>query len=76
MAMQQLHSEDFTVGGRTFQIKTFACQDGLRAFSFLNGKHVSPPYWASFDLSYKIDAISQLVTLAKSDLEVEMYFKG
>lgn len=80
--MNTPRSEHFEHNGNTFEI---VVSDGTYEFNVhvtLNGNQVSPIYSVSIQthqdyfLLHKDDLVDHLVSIAKSDIEQGMYFKG
>jgi len=76
------NTEKFEFNGKTFDITTSSIRNRFNVTVTLNGKQVSPVYsvdlesHVDFFMLHKESLIEHLKSIARSDIEAEMYFKG
>lgn len=74
--------ESFQHNGKIFEIITTADNNNFKVYVAHNNEQVSPVYIvdittnSEYFAQYKSDLIGHLKSVAKSDIEQEMYFKG
>ncbi|EKF9795927.1 hypothetical protein ACI1G1_000314 [Vibrio cholerae] len=79
--MQVIDCINFQHKGKTFEIKVFQTSDGFKVISYLNNQQVSPSYNVSLEtnidyfMQHKESLVAQLVGIACSDIQHEMYIK-
>lgn len=76
------NAEKYEYNGKTFDINTSAEGNRFNVSVTLNGRQVSPVYSVDLEthvdyfMQHKESLIEHLKSIAKSDIEAEMYFKG
>lgn len=75
-------TEKFEFNGKTFDINTKSDGSRFSVTVTLDGEQVSPLYsvdletHVDFFMQHKESLVDHLKSIAKSDIEAEMYFKG
>lgn len=80
--MELISEHPFTHKGKVFVRKLFRTETGFSVITDLDGKQVSPSYSVNFEthfdffIQHKARLTDELLSLAESDIQAEMYFRS
>lgn len=79
--MKEIETRDFEHNGRKFVLRLFKTETGFSVVAFHDKNQVSPSYSASLEvhadyfMQHKQSITENLYRIARSDIEVGMYFR-